>query len=304
MKDCTHHLTRIEPARWKCRDCERTFVPAFPIQPTAPEREDAEHPDVPRLRSLLEEVTGRAYAGSGAFSWERHGDGWALYIGRDPGLHGLNVLSASNADAFDHKGEPLRALIAGLLNAAPDLLSEPLEPGHGIRRALDGRRAVGNHPLALAAQKALDDLRADGQAVGRAYLRLRVLLAAAGYQETFRTAPGGTDRFERTEDALRALILERDRLRLAVPKTPEEVVASQAKWPVNGTWWVWYEADKPPLLMTVYIDEQGYRCAVAPNWVAPARLDAWDTPPVRWKKAVVVPADCPDVVVRPAGGEG
>lgn len=50
------------------------------------------------------------------WTWERHGPGHALYAGRGPMAHGLNVLSAANADAFDAYGEDTRDVIAALLN--------------------------------------------------------------------------------------------------------------------------------------------------------------------------------------------
>jgi hypothetical protein len=50
------------------------------------------------------------------WSWEEHGVGWALYQGRSATAHGMNRLSASNKDAFDHQGEQVRWRIADLLN--------------------------------------------------------------------------------------------------------------------------------------------------------------------------------------------
>lgn len=58
----------------------------------------------------------------GAWTWEPHGDGWALYVDRDEPIipelprgigneqHGLNILSVDR-DGFDAHGEPLRAFI-------------------------------------------------------------------------------------------------------------------------------------------------------------------------------------------------
>jgi hypothetical protein len=100
-----------------------------------------EVPDTAALRSLLEAVVSRPYAGSARWSWGPHGQGFALYIGRDGGAHGLNVLSASNADAFDARGPQLRALIEGLLNAAPALLAaEVAAPAPPAPVVLDPRR--------------------------------------------------------------------------------------------------------------------------------------------------------------------
>lgn len=58
----------------------------------------------------------RALQGRGAWTWEPHGEGFALYSGRSPLQHGFNVLSAAEADAFDEYGEDTRAVIAALLN--------------------------------------------------------------------------------------------------------------------------------------------------------------------------------------------
>lgn len=55
------------------------------------------------------------------WTWEPHGEGFALYAGRGVMSHGLNVLSASNADAFDAHGEDTRAVIAALLNLVTEL---------------------------------------------------------------------------------------------------------------------------------------------------------------------------------------
>lgn len=67
------------------------------------------------LESLLPGLR-RALQGRKAWSWEPHGDGFALYAGRSSTQHGLNVLSAAEADAFDQYGEDTRTVIAALLN--------------------------------------------------------------------------------------------------------------------------------------------------------------------------------------------
>jgi hypothetical protein len=53
----------------------------------------------------------------GPWKWEKHGDGWALYSGRGPMTHGLNLLTVSQGP-FDWNWEHNMRLIA----AAPDLL--------------------------------------------------------------------------------------------------------------------------------------------------------------------------------------
>lgn len=68
------------------------------------------------------------------WSWEEHGDGWALYEGRDINSHGLNRISVSNRDAFDKDGEVIRGRIAELLNR------------HGlVDRVLSGVGSEGEH---------------------------------------------------------------------------------------------------------------------------------------------------------------
>lgn len=52
--------------------------------------------------------------------------------------------------------------------------------------------------------------------LSEAYVRIRVALASAGYPQALRTAEGGGDRFERTEEALALLVDERDELRLEI----------------------------------------------------------------------------------------
>lgn len=65
----------------------------------------------------------REAARGGVWSWERHGDGWALYVDRGEPItdelprghfcnrqHGLNILTVGPS-GFDSHGEPLRAFI-------------------------------------------------------------------------------------------------------------------------------------------------------------------------------------------------
>lgn len=67
------------------------------------------------LESLLPGIR-RALNGRRAWTWDAHGAGYALYAGRGLNSHGLNVLSADQADAFDTCGEDTRDVIATLLN--------------------------------------------------------------------------------------------------------------------------------------------------------------------------------------------
>ena len=81
------------------------------------------------LRKAREAVYG------GVWTWERHGDGWALYVNRGLPLdptetgpfvsrqHGLNILTVG-ADGFDRYGEPLRAFIVAAAEKVPMLKAE------------------------------------------------------------------------------------------------------------------------------------------------------------------------------------
>lgn len=52
------------------------------------------------------------------WTWERHGDGWALYVGRTPTAHGRNVLWVPDGrDAWDASQIAVRTFIAAALNA-------------------------------------------------------------------------------------------------------------------------------------------------------------------------------------------
>jgi hypothetical protein len=70
--------------------------------------------DVARLRALLA-------ATPADWTWEEHGNGWAIYAGRDDRHHGLNLLWSND---FDARGKDTRALIAEAVNALPALLDE------------------------------------------------------------------------------------------------------------------------------------------------------------------------------------
>ncbi len=81
------------------------------------------------LRKAREAVYG------GVWTWERHGDGWALYVDRGlpldptetgpfvPVQHGLNIL-AVGSDGFDSRGEQLRAFILAAADKVPALAAE------------------------------------------------------------------------------------------------------------------------------------------------------------------------------------
>lgn len=59
----------------------------------------------------------RVSRGCGGFRWERHGQSWALYVGRGSNRHGLNILTVlDRTDAWDACGDDVRALIAAALN--------------------------------------------------------------------------------------------------------------------------------------------------------------------------------------------
>ena len=81
------------------------------------------------LRKAREAVYG------GVWTWERHGDGWALYVNRGLPLddstgglvlsfqHGLNILTVGS-DGFDSRGEQLRAFILAAADKVPALPAE------------------------------------------------------------------------------------------------------------------------------------------------------------------------------------
>jgi hypothetical protein len=77
----------------------------------------------------------RAAVYGGVWTWERHGDGWALYVDRGQPLfpdqprgicniqHGLNILTVGS-DGFDSRGEQLRAFILAAADNVPALAAE------------------------------------------------------------------------------------------------------------------------------------------------------------------------------------
>lgn len=67
---------------------------------------------------------------------------------------------ADHIAALNRELDTLRAERFKLAGEVDRLTLGELEPIHGIIRALEGRRAVGNHPLALEVQTALETLRA------------------------------------------------------------------------------------------------------------------------------------------------
>lgn len=52
----------------------------------------------------------------GSWAWESHGEGWALYYGRDNEHHGANVLTVG-AYGFDRNGDNTRKHIARAMNS-------------------------------------------------------------------------------------------------------------------------------------------------------------------------------------------
>lgn len=76
-------------------------------------------------RAALAASESPAPAQSGLFQWERHGDGWALYQGRDTDHHGYNIITVPD-EGFDARGASWREIIAEMLNeryGRPDLAS-------------------------------------------------------------------------------------------------------------------------------------------------------------------------------------
>ena len=116
----------------------------------------------------------------GVWSWEPHGNGWALYVNRgepiDPEMprgfgneqHGYNILTVDRG-GFDGRGEPLRAFILEAGMKVPLLAAErDVERAAWARlvKATDAVRVAANlndKPLFAAAiverEKATDALR-------------------------------------------------------------------------------------------------------------------------------------------------
>ncbi len=138
------------------------------------------------LRKAREAVYG------GVWTWERHGDGWALYVDRGlpigdgpggpfvPVQHGLNIL-AVGSDGFDSRGEQLRAFILATAEKVPVLAAErdardaawarlvtAERAWHDQTVALDGERDCdmkGAYAEVDAARKALRDLGVESPAL-------------------------------------------------------------------------------------------------------------------------------------------
>ena len=112
------------------------------------------------LRKAREAVYG------GVWTWERHGDGWALYVDRGQPLdptetgpfvsrqHGLNILSVGS-DGFDSRGEQLRAFIL----AAAHVFHGPIERIEAIALQIVG------------VLKQLDEARGDSREYGQGSAR-------------------------------------------------------------------------------------------------------------------------------------
>ena len=77
----------------------------------------------------------RAAVYGGVWTWEHHGDGWALYVDRGQPLfpdqprgicniqHGLNILTIGSG-GFDSRGEQLRAFVLAAADKVPALPAE------------------------------------------------------------------------------------------------------------------------------------------------------------------------------------
>ena len=129
------------------------------------------------LRKAREAVYG------GVWTWERHGDGWALYVDRGQPLfpdqprgicnvqHGLNILTIGS-DGFDSRGEQMRAFILAAAEKAPALAAERDARDAAWARLVTATKRVGAEsklgapPLFAAAiveyEKARDALSALG----------------------------------------------------------------------------------------------------------------------------------------------
>ena len=100
------------------------------------------------LRKAREAVYG------GVWTWERHGDGWALYVNRGlpigdgpggpfvPVQHGLNILTVGY-DGFDSRGEQLRAFVLAAAERVPALAAERDARDEAWARLVKAERAYG-----------------------------------------------------------------------------------------------------------------------------------------------------------------
>ena len=125
----------------------------------------------------------RAAVYGGVWTWEHHGDGWALYVDRGQPLfpdqprgicnvqHGLNILTIGS-DGFDSRGEQMRAFILAAAEKAPALAAERDARDAAWARLVTATKRVGAEsklgapPLFAAAiveyEKARDALSALG----------------------------------------------------------------------------------------------------------------------------------------------
>ena len=124
------------------------------------------------LRKAREAVYG------GVWTWERHGDGWALYVDRGlpigdgpggpfvPVQHGLNIL-AVGSDGFDSRGEQLRAFILAAADKVPALAAERDARDAAWARLVKAETGalMGAEEAREAARQALRDLGVDVDAL-------------------------------------------------------------------------------------------------------------------------------------------
>ena len=124
------------------------------------------------LRKAREAVYG------GVWTWERHGDGWALYVDRGQPLfpdqprgicniqHGLNILTVGS-DGFDSRGEQLRAFILAAADKVPALAAERDAERKAWARLVKAESGaiLGSGEAREAARQALRDLGVDVDAL-------------------------------------------------------------------------------------------------------------------------------------------
>ena len=124
------------------------------------------------LRKAREAVYG------GVWTWERHGDGWALYVNRGLPLdptetgpfvsrqHGLNILTVGS-DGFDSRGEQLRAFILAAADKVPALAAERDARDAAWARLVKAETGalMGAEEAREAARQALRDLGVDVDAL-------------------------------------------------------------------------------------------------------------------------------------------
>lgn len=97
--------------------------------------------DGEKLSALLGKVRGHAGAfggkpgmpvGSSTISIEEHGSAEVLYVGRDPGSHGLNIVTISDPS---YQWPDVKALLLGAVNDLPAMLDELEEWRSGFEAA-------------------------------------------------------------------------------------------------------------------------------------------------------------------------